>query len=61
MEKELKEYSEALEGWKQAVFNTITTTEKTRKILDMAADNLSLFFKDLQHFEKRMNDLRNKK
>ena len=60
MEKELKEYSEALEGWKQAVFNTITTAEKTRKILDMAADNLSLFFKDLKRFEKRMNDLRNK-
>ena len=59
MEKELKEYQEALEGWKQAVFNTITTAEKTREFLDLATGNLSLFFKDLKRFEKRMNEIRN--
>ena len=60
MTKEQKEYEKALEGWKMAVFNTITTAEKTRKILDMAADNLKVFFQDLKSFEKKMQDLRNK-
>lgn len=58
LEDTQKEYQEALEGWKMAVFNTIQTAEQTRKLLDMAADNLKLFFQELKRFEKRMESAR---